>query len=168
MTDLDGIRIAMENLADEIHALRKGLFRWKILVGLLSAILAIMLGVGVWVSILLWAPVTPFVYKDIHVPIVQSVQGNLTYQISFCKYSDVPSTITRAIVGVGKTDFSYPGQATASVTKPGCHTATIVIPLPPGTKPGTYRLTTAATFTIHSAPLRLVTVRDTSNVFMLK
>jgi hypothetical protein len=168
MTDLDGIRVAMENLADEIHALRKGLFRWKILVTLLSSILAIMLAVGVYVGVLLWWPNTPFEFKVLHVPSGQSVQGPLRYHIEACRYTNDPATVIRSFTGVGATHQNYPGVTSASISKEGCHSTNLTIPLPMGMVPGSYQLNTSISFTVHTAPLRVVTLRHSSNVFTLK
>lgn len=157
----------MEDLTAEIRALRGSSNRQRVLTRLLIIVIALMLLAGGWFGLLLYWPNTPLVFKTLTVASGQSVTGPLNYHTSYCRTNTGTATVSRNVTGVGSNHNTYPGPPVSSISHVGCGSANIPLPLPPGVKPGRYVLTIQADFTVHTSPLRVVSVRAISNQFTL-
>lgn len=85
--------------------------------------------------------------------------GVLTYTSNYCKYTDLPVTVSRtfqnAIV------FSTPTEITNRPT--GCHTISIQVNVPSELPPGNYHLVNVYQYPPN--PLRIITIQENTEEF---
>lgn len=70
-------------------------------------------------------------------PIVKA-GDTVTFELDYCRYTDVPSTLSRSIRG--KSVYHY--EPFTTVGKPGCRILDISVVLPEDIKPGSYYILT--------------------------
>lgn len=157
----------MEDLANEIRAMRTTALHQKVITALLATVVALMLIAGAGFGYLLYWPSTPLVFRSLTVKSGQHVKGPLVYNASYCRYNPGTATVARNLIGVGNTHFNYVFAPVASIARQGCGDANIDLDLPAGVHPGTYVMSEQAAFTVHTSPLRIVSVPAASDRFTL-
>ncbi len=107
---------------------------------IMSTLLVLMAAVVFYFAYLLLWPQTPFRVKGttILTPTVSMHDGTVKYTLSYCKYTDNIATVYRQLVPTSTLGAPYGFPAIEGIAKPGCHTQTILLPLPTGVQPGIY------------------------------
>jgi hypothetical protein len=97
---------------------------------------------------------------------VSEAGKSITYEFEYCQYRDIRPVVYRQLVPSNPNNIvTFP--AVLGVVRSGCHTNSIVLPLPVGIQPGHYHLTGIITYGVTS--LRTVEYHYTSeNTFEVK
>lgn len=91
---------------------------------------------------------------------------SITYEFEYCQYKDIRPVVYRQLVPANPNNIvTLP--AVLGVVRAGCHTNSIVLPLPAGIQPGTYHIIGIITYGVTS--LRTVEYHYiTNNTFEVK
>jgi hypothetical protein len=131
-----------------------------------GVLVALFVGVLLYVGFLKFWPNTPLVFKSVTVQQVVKPGELILYHAKYCRYSDAPATVARNVIGTGATAFTSPYPAISSVSKTGCGSVAVPLQLPSAMPKGSYELEVVATFQVNG--LRSITVRAESNAFTVK
>ena len=146
-----------------LYALNKKLFIVSLILPLLTAVLMITI---------LVMKFYPYHILDVKKTTILSTRvragDDLIYQITYCKYIDIPAKVTRTLIGLhNRPDGSenyLPIPFVITITHLGCATATIHLPISHGAEPDIYYMKANAEFTPN--PLRTIDVPfSTDNTF---
>lgn len=118
-----------------------GSSKWETWLSFLLRILLCLLLVGIGSLMLFWL-YWPWnlltIYGDTAVSPQNGSGGILSYTVTYCRNSPVPSTVYRTVVGVGNTHYNYPLLPVGSSVANGCGRATISVNVGVPVHPGTY------------------------------
>lgn len=135
------------------------IFYWFSIATILAAI-----GIMLYAAYLLFYPFHPFILNREPAEVLTkkvTAGQDLIYKVDYCRHGAGSGKVTRTVVG----DTFIPIPLVETVTKEGCGSNAIHLPIPEGSTPGTYHLEVSAEF--HPNALRSIVIRFQTEDFQI-
>lgn len=133
----------------------------------ITACITILLALIIEVTLIYWYvyPYKTIEWKTDKFPVKEKVikrGDNLVFISDYCKYIDLPATVTRSFIN----DFAYVATPTITYAKKGCNKMAVVVKVPKELPSGKYYIHNKFTYKVN--PIRSITLVHDSEEFIVK